>query len=138
MFLTQPGAGRSKRGETEKIYTKVPVHPPFLVDFILKDAVSNTQVTPTWGLGRNPSIRSVLPVPGLRPSGLVLTPVLAENSWSFFFLLRATEMGKDYDSRSQKILQIANAPSLFVVFQSYEHHPSSGSAHEVSEDVRRG
>lgn len=47
-------------------------------------------------------------------------------------------MGKDYDSRSQKTLQIANTPGLFVAFQSYEHHPSPGSAHEVSEDVRRG
>lgn len=109
-----------------------------MVGFILKDAVSNTQVTPTWGLGRNPSIRFVLPVPGLRPSGLVLTPVLAENSWNFFFLLRATEMGRDYDSRSQKILQIANASCLFVAFQGCEHHPSPGSAHEVSEDGRRG
>lgn len=81
-------------GKTEKIYTKVPVHPPFLADLILKDAVSNTQVTPTWGLGRNPSIRSILPVPGLRPSGLVLTPVLAENSWSFFFPLKSHRDGK--------------------------------------------
>lgn len=83
--MTQPGAGRSKKGEKqESIYTKVQVHPPFLVGFILKDALSNTQVTPTWGWDTDPKhIRSILPVPGLRPSGLVLISVLAENSWVF-------------------------------------------------------
>lgn len=138
VFLTQPGAGRSKRGKNRKQFTPRSrcTLPSWLVS-----SLRMFWVKPRWQPpGRwdaDPSIRSILPVPGLRPSGLVLISVLAENSWSFF-PLKSHRDGKRLWLSLTKDFTDSKRPCLFVTLQGCEHHPSPGSAHEVSEDGRKG
>lgn len=138
VFLTQPGAGRSKKGKNRNQFTPRSrcTLPSWLVS-----SLRMLWVIPRWhppgGWDTDPSIRSILPVPGLRPSGLVLISVLAENSWSFF-PLKSHRDGKRLWLLLTKDFTNSERPLSFCSISGLWTSPLSWLCSWVSEEGRRG